>query len=627
MRSAADLIQELNSVDESTTIEAKKASQLGDSVMETVSAFANEPGLGGGYILLGVTWCINDVGDKEYSAEGVPDPDQVQADLATKCNGMLNQTIRPQMQVEELDGKPVIVVRVAEVDSTNKPIYLLKPGLPRGAFRRIGSTDQRCTDEDLWILRDADGPQQTYDASVIDDATIDDFSAEAIAEYRRLRGQAHAHADELTLKDATLLEAVGAVRRVAGQVKPTVAGILIFGTPAAIRRVFPAMRIDYVRIVGTDWQDDPDHTYDIRRPLLLAMRQAVAVVIDELPRGFDLPEGEIQSHQETVVPQQVIREAIANAVMHRSYRVNEPIQIVRYSNRIEITNPGYSLKNPADLGHPGSRQRNPYIAAVLHDVNLAETKGTGVGRMRRLIQEAGLTPPDFVSDRENNRFRAGLHLHHLLTQEDINWLRGLTTTQLSDDESKVLIYARETGAVDNTACREITGLDTLGASGLLRHLRDICLLTKQGGGSQTHYVLAPERPDNGLFETHATGDPGPQVTKLAPEVTKLGAEVTKLSDQAPELPPELAARAANARTHRLREGDLRALIRDLCAQRALGADELEAHLGKGRQYLLNQHLRPMIHAGELEHLYPESPKHPNQKYIAKITEAGGGRAS
>lgn len=54
---------------------------------------------------------------------------------------------------------------------------------------------------------------------------------------------------------------------------------------------------------------------------------------------------------------------------------HSPIQIIRYSNRIEILNPGYSLKDMDSLGTPGSRLRNPAIAAVLHELNWAETKG------------------------------------------------------------------------------------------------------------------------------------------------------------------------------------------------------------------------------------------------------------
>lgn len=56
MRSAIELFEELNAVDESVRIEAKRATELGKSVMQTVIAFANEPGLDGGYLLLGANW-------------------------------------------------------------------------------------------------------------------------------------------------------------------------------------------------------------------------------------------------------------------------------------------------------------------------------------------------------------------------------------------------------------------------------------------------------------------------------------------------------------------------------------------------------------------------------------------
>lgn len=57
---------------------------------------------------------------------------------------------------------------------------------------------------------------------------------------------------------------------------------------------------------------------------------------------------------------------------------------------LEFRNVGYSLKEPSQLGMPGSRLRNPTIAAVLHDLHLAEAKGTGIRAMRRLAAEAGL---------------------------------------------------------------------------------------------------------------------------------------------------------------------------------------------------------------------------------------------
>ena len=80
MRSAQDLFAELNALDESNRIEAKRASDIGKSIMETVIAFANEPGLDGGYLLLGAEWSVNDKGDTVYRPVSLPDPIKLQRD-------------------------------------------------------------------------------------------------------------------------------------------------------------------------------------------------------------------------------------------------------------------------------------------------------------------------------------------------------------------------------------------------------------------------------------------------------------------------------------------------------------------------------------------------------------------
>jgi len=94
MRSAAELLEELNSLDESSRIEAKRSEDIGKSQLETVIAFANEPGLGGGYLLLGVDWNIDDKGDAVYRATGLSDPDKIQRDLASQCATALNVALR-----------------------------------------------------------------------------------------------------------------------------------------------------------------------------------------------------------------------------------------------------------------------------------------------------------------------------------------------------------------------------------------------------------------------------------------------------------------------------------------------------------------------------------------------------
>lgn len=80
MKIAKELFDELNSWDENRRIEAKSASAVGKSMMENVCAFANEPGLRGGYLLLGAkrTGMAED-GRPVYEPENIENTDKVQS--------------------------------------------------------------------------------------------------------------------------------------------------------------------------------------------------------------------------------------------------------------------------------------------------------------------------------------------------------------------------------------------------------------------------------------------------------------------------------------------------------------------------------------------------------------------
>lgn len=151
MNKAKRYLAELNSIDEHLRIEAKQCTnKLDRSVLETICAFSNEPDLDGGIILVGVS--ENHDGDEPYSISGISSPDKLQKDLATQCATLFNIAIRPLIEIENIDGKIVMVITIAELDTRHKPLYFKNEGLPRGAWRRVGSTDQRCTEEDLHIF-------------------------------------------------------------------------------------------------------------------------------------------------------------------------------------------------------------------------------------------------------------------------------------------------------------------------------------------------------------------------------------------------------------------------------------------------------------------------------------------
>ncbi|WOF96011.1 ATP-binding protein [Segatella copri] len=492
MRTAKELFAELNSFDENRRIEAKSVSAVGKSMMETVCAFANEPGLCGGYLLLGAkrTGMAED-GRPIYEPENIENTDKIQSDFVAMCNSMFNVRIRPIINVEEYLGKTVIVVKIEELPESQKPAYFAKRGLPEGAFRRIGPSDEKCSEEDMYLFYQS---ADTYDSCIVDDADLDDIDENALNFYRKLRKEVNPDAEELTLNDVDLLRALGAIKKnKQGGYDLTYTGLLVFGKQMSLRRLVPSFRVDYIRISGNQWLADGDNrfeqTIDMRGPLILMVNKACSAVMDDLPKGFELKKDSMQASTPAILPNKVLREAIVNSYIHRSNRVNQPIQIIRYSNRIEIHNPGYSLKPQDDWGEPGSMLRNPRISEIFHDTNLAETKGTGIGAMRRLMKEAGLMPPTFESNHDANKFTARLLLHHFLSKENMEWLAQYAEFGLVNEQKLALVFVREVGAIDNATYRQLDSSITHARARLEIHkLCNLGFLEKKGQGRNTYYI-------------------------------------------------------------------------------------------------------------------------------------------
>lgn len=616
MRTAEDLLQELTALDESHRIEAKRASQVDRSVMETICAFANEPGLGGGYLLLGVTRDTHDLFSNAFQIDGIDNPDKLQSDLASQCASVFNRPLRPRVSVEVLSGKTVVVVYVPEAAPTEKPIFLQNLGLPRGAYRRVGPTDQEGTEDDLVALY-AGHQLDTFDAAVLPDADMSDIDPAAIDDYMQQRRAINPDAEELTWSKDDLLRSLGCAKRENGLLKPTVAGIVLFGSTMALRRCFPMMRIDYIRVPGRQWVENPDHRFDtleIRAPLFTAIRRATNTVRDELIQSFSLPEGALAREDEPSLPLRVIREAIVNAVMHRSYRIHGAIQIIRYANRLEIRNPGHSIKAEEQLGEPGSQTRNPRIAAVLHEVNIAETKGSGIRAMRELMIAQDLLPPTFESSRRPDQFVATFLFHHFLGPDDLVWLRALTLEAISDEESRSLVFVRELEAIDNAAYRAINRTDTLSASAHLRRLRDLGLLEMKGAGSRTYYVPGPR------FSSMPVDLDQEMVSKSSNshQPDRNSHQLTQDSHQLlVTLPTELVERIPPQGT-KPRRDVLRSLILDLCRWRSLSAREISTILHRREQKpLVRDYLTPMVNEGLLAYTIPEMENHPDQRYTVQ----------
>ena len=668
MKAAKELFKLLNSFDEDRRIEAKSASAVGKSMMETVCAFSNEPGLRGGYLLLGAKRVgMADDGKPIYEPENIENSDKIQSDFVAMCNSMFNIHIRPIIQVEEYQGKTVVVVKIEELPVSQKPVYFAKRGLPEGAFRRIGPSDEKCSQEDMYLFYQS---ADTYDSCVVDDTDLDDIDENALGFYRRLRKEVNPESEELSLDDTDLLRALGAIKKTKeGGYQLTYTGLLVFGKQMSLRRLVPSFRVDYIRISGNQWMADGNNrfeqTIDMRGPLMLMVNKACSAVMDDLPKGFELKDS-LQASTPAILPNKVLREAIVNAFIHRSNRVNQPIQIIRYSNRIEIHNPGYSLKSPELWGEPGSELRNPRISEIFHDTNLAETKGTGMGAMRRLMKEAGLMPPTFESNHEANKFTARLLLHHFLSKENMAWLSMFAEYNLINEQKLALVFVREVGAIDNATYRQLDTTITHARARLDIHkLCELGFLLKKGQGRNTYYIktekvvslgemlppkgemLPPQHgtlcemlpPKGEMFHGedekngemfhgkqemfHGKDEKNGEMFHGKQEIyhgeEKIYQALSRDSLIA-ELPKELKGQILGMKKWTAKE-EMNQLIISLCSLRPYSIDELELILQRDQKSLKGHKIKALLESKQLFYWIPEMIRHPQQKYIANPSMA------
>ena len=501
----SSIVASLIEMDENERIEAKTG--LGNASMKTVSSFSNETGLRGGWIVFGVT--RKDENHYEYT--GVADPDALQAELATRCRGSFNRILHPTLRVDIIEGQRIVVAYIPEAHPADKPVYLKKMGLPKGAFRRVGSVDQTVTDDDLarFALLANEVP---YEQRILQGSHRDDIDPLAITAYRRQLRETRPASELLELNDNDLLLAIQALKSSqADELVPTLLGLLLFGTKLAIRKYLPMQRVDVLVSDGSSLTDNYQVT-EIQEALVTGWRKVFSSLRETLPLRVSLPDDSLLREESPRIPDVVLREAIINALMHQDLSVSSPVQLHRLADRVEVHNPGHSLLNEEYWGSMRSQARNPSLAAVFHDLGLAESRGTGMRRMRERMRLAGMSEPEFVSDRAGNHFQLTLRFQHLLDEADWQWLSQFP--ELEDTDQQILMFVLEQGTIRNEDVRALSSDGVLGASRRLSRLRDKGILEQHGNNKQqTWYSLSNSAQPSNLRTNLPTSDSKPSNLK------------------------------------------------------------------------------------------------------------------
>lgn len=245
----------------------------------------------------------------------------------------------------------------------------------------------------------SEGEQLIEAASTFESAVLADVSVEALDPdlLREFNQRTSGNTAERDLRPAgQALQARGLAVRGAkpDEFNPTAATYLLFGPHPADR--FPHCEIladayDDVRATGR-----PKGQSGINAPLSRALEQALKFVDDHTfhpRRVVGLNNLRLDEY-----PTAALREALVNAVAHRSYDDNSRKIFVRiFRDRIEVASPGYPPKplTLAKLRRGGYRpcSRNPLIAQTLATLSVMEQRGTGFARMREAMLNHGLDEP------------------------------------------------------------------------------------------------------------------------------------------------------------------------------------------------------------------------------------------
>lgn len=184
----------------------------------------------------------------------------------------------------------------------------------------------------------------------------------------------------------------------------------------------------------------------------------------------------IEREKKERIPEKAFREAMANALAHRTWDVNTDIHVSMFEDRIEITSPGGLPEgiSPQEYLKVGiSILRNPVLATVLFRLRYMEAFGTGVTRIRSAYHDSSVQPQ---FDIEENSITVVLPV--------IRESRPLT-----DQEKTVFEILAENGEMTSAQLASLTGYSKAKVIRLLNQMIQNNSVIKTGNGRGTAYRI------------------------------------------------------------------------------------------------------------------------------------------
>lgn len=405
-------------------------SEISDTFLKTVSAFANYDG---GRILFGY--------DDNGRAVGLEDPEQACLNIENK----INDSIRPQPDYELSIQESSRTVILTVEGGPNKPYtYRSK------AYRRKDTATIEVDELELARLV-LQGKNVDYEELPAEDQELTFSSLEKKA--KEETGIESLNID--ILKTLDLYSDAQGYNRAAELL--------------ADKNEYPG--IDIIRF-GDDINTILKEKTIQHQSILTELEKAISMYRDYYQ--YEEINGSYRQNIE-LIPEAAFREAVANALMHRTWNMNAQIRILMFDDRVEITWPGGLLAGLSEeeyLKGNFSVLRNPILGNIFYRLHLVEILGTGVRRIRESYRDSASKPEFEVFE---NSIKVTLPVMNVLN--------------LSEDED--LVYKSLSKTIPRSS-GEITEAVPFGKSkttAILKKLVKNNYVTVVGRGRGTKYKL------------------------------------------------------------------------------------------------------------------------------------------
>jgi len=234
---------------------------------------------------------------------------------------------------------------------------------------------------------------EPFDMSPCAKVTIDDLDYERMTWFIRTARRARRFPLSDEASPVELLEHLNLLN----DGRLTNAAVLLFGKKP--QRALISSEVKCAHFHGMEVAK-PIPSYQVYKGTVFEMvDQAVDFVLSKIALSVGTRELSTQAPVKYEIPQEVVTEAIVNAVAHRDYTSNGSVQVMLFSDRLEVWNPGRlppSLTLEKLRVAHGSVPGNPLLAESLYLTKYIERMGTGTRDMIRRCVATGLPEPEFA---------------------------------------------------------------------------------------------------------------------------------------------------------------------------------------------------------------------------------------